>query len=117
MILTDFFSAVDRLLAENEVLIVVGRRDAIVGYEDQRALSQRFGRATYAALDRAGHNVRLDQPHVVRRLLGDWLRRVKQGSTVRSTLYPVTDESGTMLPNGFAHDPSRLCSAPPRGSG
>lgn len=64
---------------ERPVLIVVGKQDAIVGYEDQWALSQRFGRATYAALDQAGHNVHLDQPHVVRTLLGDWLRRVRQG--------------------------------------
>lgn len=58
------------------VLIVAGRQDAIVGFEDQRLLAQRFAACTFAALDHAGHNVHLDQPNVVRALLEDWGQRV-----------------------------------------
>lgn len=61
-------------------LIVVGKQDTVVGYEDQWHLSQRFGHAAYAALDQAGHNVHLDQPCVVRKLLRDWSRRVAEFS-------------------------------------
>lgn len=55
------------------VLLVMGRQDAVVGHEDQLALSRRLPRATAAVLDRAGHNVHLDQPVLVRALLRSWL--------------------------------------------
>lgn len=61
---------------DQPVLIVTGRQDAIVGFEDQQALAQRFAACTFAALDHAGHNVHLDQPDVVRALLQDWEERV-----------------------------------------
>ena len=54
------------------VLIVTGKHDAVVGYQDQWALSRRLPRCTYAALERAGHNVHLDQPRVVNALLAAW---------------------------------------------
>lgn len=57
------------------VLIIAGKQDAVVGYEDQWALSRRFGSSTYAALDAAGHNVHLDQPDQVRALLRAWADR------------------------------------------
>lgn len=57
---------------DGPVLIVAGRQDAVVGYEDQWALSRRFSRSSYAALDAAGHNVHLDQPDQVRALLRAW---------------------------------------------
>ncbi|MCG7322974.1 alpha/beta fold hydrolase [Arsenicicoccus bolidensis] len=62
----------DRLVLDRPVLVVAGKRDHIVGYEDQDALSRRFPRSTYAALDGAGHNVHLDQPELVRALLREW---------------------------------------------
>lgn len=57
---------------DRPVLIVAGRQDAVVGFEDQWALSRRFLRSTYAVLDRAGHNIQIDQPDIVRALLGRW---------------------------------------------
>ncbi|QTV79865.1 alpha/beta fold hydrolase [Microbacterium sp. NIBRBAC000506063] len=61
---------------DRPVLIVAGRQDAVVGFEDQRALAVRFPHATFAVLDHAGHNVHLDQPVVVRTLLAEWAARV-----------------------------------------
>ncbi|WP_193103251.1 alpha/beta fold hydrolase [Brachybacterium sp. FME24] len=61
---------------ERPVLIVAGKRDAVVGFEDQRELAARFPQSTYAALDQAGHNVHLDQPETVRTLLRQWSRSV-----------------------------------------
>ena len=57
---------------EGPTLIVVGRQDHVVGFEDQLALSANYPRATIAVLDRAGHNVHLDQPTVVSALLHAW---------------------------------------------
>ena len=57
---------------DRPVLIVTGRQDAVVGFEDQDALARRFPRATVVTLDRAGHNVHLDQPDRVCAALAHW---------------------------------------------
>jgi pimeloyl-ACP methyl ester carboxylesterase len=57
-------------------LVLTGRQDQGVGYLDQFELLASYPRMTYVALDRAGHNVHLDQPDVSRALFGDWLRRM-----------------------------------------
>lgn len=57
---------------ERPVLIVTGRQDAVVGFEDQWALAQRFPHATYALLDRAGHNASIDAADAVQALLREW---------------------------------------------
>ena len=62
---------------EQPVLIIAGRQDAVVGYQDQQNLSELFPHATCAVLDQAGHNVHLDQPQTVRELLRNWLRRME----------------------------------------
>jgi len=59
------------------VLIVAGRQDHVVGFEDQESLAGRFPDARYAALDEAGHNVHLDQPEAVRDLLREWAARIR----------------------------------------
>lgn len=61
------------------VVVVAGRQDTIVGFEDQGAWARRAPRATFAELDRAGHNVHLDRPDAVRALLVDWSSRVRRG--------------------------------------
>jgi pimeloyl-ACP methyl ester carboxylesterase len=57
-------------------LTITGRQDDAVGYEDQFALLNSYPRMTYVALDRAGHNVHLDQPDLTLALFGDWLDRM-----------------------------------------
>lgn len=57
---------------EGPTLIVAGRQDHVVGFEDQIALSANYPRSTIAVLDRAGHNVHLDQPTVVVALFHAW---------------------------------------------
>ncbi|NYJ00183.1 pimeloyl-ACP methyl ester carboxylesterase [Nocardioides thalensis] len=56
------------------VLVVTGRQDHIVGYEDQFDLLAHYPRATYLALDNAGHNVHLEQPEQVEAALRVWSR-------------------------------------------
>lgn len=54
-------------------LVVAGRQDHVVGYEDQIDLVRRYyPAATYAALHGAGHNVHLDCPAAVSALLWQW---------------------------------------------
>ena len=67
----------DRLAGfDRPVLIVTGRQDAVVGYTDQWSLAQRLPRATYALLDRAGHNIEVDAPDAVHALVRTWAAQV-----------------------------------------
>lgn len=61
---------------DRPVLIVTGLQDAVVGFEDQEALARLFPRSTVVTLDRAGHNVHLDQPDRVRAALAEWAEDV-----------------------------------------
>ena len=65
-------------------LIVTARQDPLVGYRDAWPLLQRMPRATYVALDRAGHGVGSDQRVIVRALVQEWLDRVEHESAAPS---------------------------------
>lgn len=64
---------------DRPVLIIAGKQDSVVGFEDQLVLASQFPRVTCAALDAAGHNVHLDQPDVVHALLAEWGDRIGRG--------------------------------------
>lgn len=64
---------------DGPTLIVTGRHDHVVGFEDQFALLPRYPGATFAVLDGAGHNVHIDQPVLTRDLLRHWARRLPRG--------------------------------------
>ncbi|WEV71693.1 alpha/beta fold hydrolase [Bifidobacterium sp. ESL0790] len=53
-------------------LIVTGKEDQIVGYEDQRALLPHYPNATYKVIDPAGHNIHIDNPTSLKPLLTAW---------------------------------------------
>lgn len=57
-------------------LILTGRQDSTVGYADQFPLLAHYPRATYAALDLAGHNLQIEQPALFEALIDEWLDRV-----------------------------------------
>lgn len=58
-------------------LVLVGRQDHVVGFEDQFALADsHFPRATFVALYGAGHNVHLDCPEISSALVEQWARDV-----------------------------------------
>jgi pimeloyl-ACP methyl ester carboxylesterase len=61
---------------ERPTLVLCGRQDGIVGFEDQFALLPHYPRATYAVLDLAGHNLQIEQPGLMGLLLRDWLERI-----------------------------------------
>ncbi|MDF7665073.1 alpha/beta hydrolase [Bifidobacterium sp. ESL0745] len=53
-------------------LIVTGKEDQVVGYEDQKALLSHYPNAVYKVIDPAGHNIHIDQPEAVKSLLAQW---------------------------------------------
>ncbi|MCF6273238.1 MAG: hypothetical protein L3J37_08595 [Rhodobacteraceae bacterium] len=63
---------------EKPSLIVTGRQDNIVGYQDALSLLPSYPRASFAVLDRAGHNLQIEQDGVVKTLFGAWLDRVEE---------------------------------------
>ncbi len=59
-------------------LVVCGRHDAVVGFEQAMGLLPGLDRGTLTVLDGAGHLAQLEKPGLTRALVTDWLRRVEQ---------------------------------------
>lgn len=57
-------------------VVIAGRQDPAVGYEDAWPVLASLPRATFAVLDRAGHGLESDQQHLFRALVNEWLDRV-----------------------------------------
>ena len=57
--------------------MITGRQDHIVGYGDQLRRFAGWPRCTLAVLDRAGHNLHLEQPALFEALVTEWLDRVE----------------------------------------
>jgi pimeloyl-ACP methyl ester carboxylesterase len=68
------FPLVDRF--DRPALVVLGRQDNVLGYNDQWRAAGQWPRATVAVLDRAGHGLPSEQPGLFTGLLSDWLDRV-----------------------------------------
>ena len=65
---------------EKPTLILVGRQDAMVGYRDAWTLLESYPRATFAVLDRAGHNLPIEQDRLFAALVEEWLDRVEEAT-------------------------------------
>jgi len=61
---------------DKPALILAGRQDHVVGYKNPFRLTEDYTRATFAALDMAGHNLQIEQKVLFEALVGDWLKRV-----------------------------------------
>ncbi len=59
-------------------LFVLGRQDAVVGYQAALRLTDAYPRATIAILDRAGHGLPWEQEGLLRALVREWLTRVDE---------------------------------------
>ncbi len=59
------------------VLLMTGRQDNAVGYKDQMNYFMDFPRASLAVLDKAGHNLQIEQEKLFQALVSDWLNRVR----------------------------------------
>ena len=65
---------------QRPALILVGRQDSIVGYSDAWQILESYPRAAFAVLDRAGHNLQIEQEGLFNALVGEWLDRLKESS-------------------------------------
>lgn len=54
-------------------LIIAAKQDTEVGYKDQFDLMQKYTNATYCAVERAGHNLQIEQPEIFEVLVKNWL--------------------------------------------
>ncbi|ACA46630.1 alpha/beta hydrolase [Clostridium botulinum] len=57
-------------------LVLLGKQDSCVGYKDAWNILNNFPRATFAVLDRAGHNLQIEQEELFNSLIKEWLVRV-----------------------------------------
>jgi pimeloyl-ACP methyl ester carboxylesterase len=63
---------------EKPALILTGRQDSTVGYQDAWEILAHYPRATFAVLDRAGHFLGIaEQSELVSALIFEWLERVE----------------------------------------
>lgn len=63
---------------DKPTLILLGRQDSGVGYKDAWSILENFPRSTFAVLDRAGHNLQIEQEELFNCLVTEWLRRVEE---------------------------------------
>lgn len=59
-------------------LILLGRQDSLAGYRDQLQILEQYPRSSFAILDRAGHQLALEQQQLLTELMSEWLRRVEE---------------------------------------
>lgn len=80
----DYSFDVDQLpqLFTKPVVLILGRQDTSVGYQDAWRILENYPRGTFAVLDRAGHNLQMEQPQLFNALVGEWLDRVRESMQV-----------------------------------
>lgn len=64
------------------VMIVAGKQDSVVGYEDQFKLSQKYKRASYAVIDGAGHGLHLEKEEEFSSSFRMWLSEIEKSGTI-----------------------------------
>lgn len=63
---------------DKPALILSGRQDHMVGYKNPFRLTEDYTRATFVALDMAGHNLQIEQKDLFEVLVQDWLQRLSE---------------------------------------
>ena len=66
---------------EKPTLILTGRQDTHVGYKDAWNILEKYPRATFAVLDRAGHALGVEQEILFQALVHEWLDRVEENNS------------------------------------
>ncbi|MBS4171750.1 alpha/beta hydrolase [Bacillus sp. FJAT-49736] len=59
-------------------LFLLGRQDSTVGYKDALDIIKKYPRGTFAILDKAGHNLQIEQPQLFNNLINEWLDRIAE---------------------------------------
>jgi pimeloyl-ACP methyl ester carboxylesterase len=63
---------------EKPTLILTGRQDTHVGYRDGWNILEKYPRASFVVLDRAGHALGVEQAVLLHALIYEWLDRVEE---------------------------------------
>lgn len=66
-------------------LLVTGRQDALVGWQDQLALLPHYPHMTAAIIDGVGHNPQIETPDIVHDLVGRWLDALTRDITASTS--------------------------------
>jgi pimeloyl-ACP methyl ester carboxylesterase len=61
---------------EKPSLFILGKQDSCVGHKDAWSKLDNYPRATFAVLDKAGHDLQLEQTELFNHLVNEWLDRV-----------------------------------------
>lgn len=59
------------------VMILAGKQDSVVGYEDPFKLSQKYKRASYGVIDGAGHGLHLEKEEAFSAYFRVWLSEIE----------------------------------------
>jgi pimeloyl-ACP methyl ester carboxylesterase len=62
-------------------VFLLGRQDSIVGYRDALELLNKYPRGTFAMVDKAGHNLQIEQSRLFNEMVNEWLDRVEENSS------------------------------------
>ncbi|MEI2365468.1 alpha/beta fold hydrolase [Niallia circulans] len=73
-----FSFSVDDVLFQKPTVFLLGKQDSVVGYQDAFAILGNYPRATFVILDRAGHNLQIEQAKLFTALMNEWLDRVEE---------------------------------------
>lgn len=73
-----FSTNINELVFDKPTVFTLGRQDAVVGYKDAFSILDNYPRATFAVLDRAGHNLQIEQALLFESLMREWLERVTE---------------------------------------
>lgn len=73
-----FSFPVDESSFDKPCLFFLGKQDSMVGYKDAFAILDNFPRATFTILDKAGHNLQIEQANLFNSLMYEWLDRVEE---------------------------------------
>ena len=59
-------------------LILLGRQDSSVGYRDAISILENYPRATFAIIDKCGHNLQIEQERLFNELVKEWIMRTRE---------------------------------------
>lgn len=62
---------------DKPALILLGKQDDCVGYKDAWSILENYPRAAFTILDRAGHNLQIEQEELFKSLVEEWLVRIR----------------------------------------
>ncbi|MFJ6208813.1 alpha/beta fold hydrolase [Lysinibacillus sp. NPDC092081] len=73
-----FSFLVDEISFDKPCLFLLGKQDSMVGYKDAFAILDKYPRAAFTILDKAGHNLQIEKANLFNSLLLEWLDRVEE---------------------------------------